>query len=311
MQILITGASGLLGSRIAHHLASQGYSLRLATRSTIHYYLPNSTTCSIDWDSQASLEAACKDIDCVIHAAGMNSQDCASDPLAALLMNGVGTGRLRLAAALAGVHRIVYFSTAHIYRSPLVGKITEETRPENLHPYATSHLAGELSLFSPPSQPGPEAVVFRLSNAFGRPLHPSANCWTLLANDLCKQAAENHSLHLTSSGMQIRDFIPLSLVCSCTEQILSPHLNLSPYQVFNLGGLAMTIRDFAYLIQSRASRVFGDLQLHIPPSTQPADNLDLDYCCNRISSLFKLPQPCLESEIDELLHFCNLHFSSN
>ena len=36
MHVLITGASGLVGSRIAKHLSSKGIDLRLASRSHIH-----------------------------------------------------------------------------------------------------------------------------------------------------------------------------------------------------------------------------------------------------------------------------------
>ena len=117
----------------------------------------------------------------------MNAQDCDADPVAAFQVNGVGSARLRLAANRAGVRRIIYFSTAHVYRSPLVGTITEDCRTLNLHPYAKSHLAGESALYSYPDLTGPETLVLRMSNAFGAPLHPSANCWGLLANDLCNK----------------------------------------------------------------------------------------------------------------------------
>ena len=76
----------------------------------------------------------------------MNSQDCANDPVAALEFNGVATTRLVSAALSSGVKKFIYLSTAHIYSSPLVGKISEETYPKNFHPYATSHLAGEMAV---------------------------------------------------------------------------------------------------------------------------------------------------------------------
>ena len=56
------------------------------------------------------------------------------------------------------------------------------------------------------------------------PLHPSANCWGLLANDLCKQAVLTRSLRLSTPGWQPRDFLPLSLVCSVTEQLLDTYI---------------------------------------------------------------------------------------
>ena len=309
MHVLITGASGLVGSRIAQHLSSKGLTLRLASRSETPYILNNSSTCQVDWSSQASLDVACEDIDVVIHACGMNAQDSDADPLAALLVNGVGSARLRLAANRSGVRRIIYFSTAHVYRSPLVGTITEDCCPLNLHPYATSHLAGESALYSPPDFSGPEIFVLRMSNAFGAPLHPRANCWGLLANDLCKQAVSTRSLRLSTSGWQPRDFIPLALVCSVTEQLLNSHPPQPCYQVFNLGGSSMPVRHFAKLIQAQASNLLGEtLHLDIPFANPPFQIQDLDYRCSRLASYLDLPHPEIEAEIDQLLHFCLQHF---
>ena len=311
MHVLITGASGLVGSRIAQHLSSKGLSLRLASRSHIPYSLNNSSTCQVDWDSQSSLDAACKDVDVVVHSCGMNAKDSGADPLAALLVNGVGTARLRLAASRAGVRRIIYFSTAHVYRSPLVGTITEDCCPLNLHPYATSHLAGESALYSPSNLSGPDILVLRMSNAFGAPLHPSANCWGLLANDLCKQAVTTRTLSLATSGLQPRDFIPLALVCAVTEQLLASQPLQTSYQVFNLGGCSMSVSDFAKLIQVQATNLLGQvLPLDIPLATLPTLKQDLDYRCTRLADILPLSRPELEVEINQLLRFCLHHFAS-
>ena len=271
MHVLITGASGLVGSRIAKHLSSKGIDLRLASRSHIPYSLTNSSSFQLDWNSQESFDSACEDIDVCIHAAGLNAQDCDADPVAAFQVNGVGSARLRLAANRAGVRRIIYFSTAHVYRSPLVGTITEDCRTLNLHPYAQSHLAGESALYSYPDLTGPETLVLRMSNAFGAPLHPSANCWGLLANDLCKQAVLTRSLRLSTPGWQPRDFLPLSLVCSVTEQLLDTYIPSPTYHIFNLGGSSMLVRDFAKFIQLQAANLFGEKpSLDIPASNPPS-----------------------------------------
>jgi UDP-glucose 4-epimerase len=310
MHVLITGASGLVGSRIAQHLSLQGLHLRLASRSQLPYTLINSSACQVDWDSQSTLDSACKDVDVVVHASGMNSQDSVRDPIAALLVNGVGTARLRLAASRAGIRRIIYFSSAHVYRSPLVGTITEDTCPLNLHPYATSHLAGESALYSPSNLSGPDIIVLRMSNAFGAPLHPSTNCWGLLANDLCKQAVTTRTLCLATSGSQTRNFIPLALVCLVVEKLLARQSHHRSYQIFNLGGRSMLVSDFAKLIQAHASNLLGEvIPLDIPLATVPSRKLDLDYSCSRLAKYLDFSPPNFEFEIDQLLRFCLHHFA--
>ena len=106
----------------------------------------------------------------------MNSKECASDPISALLVNGVDTARLVKAASRTNVKKFIYLSTAYVYSSPLDGVITEQTCLKNIHPYATSHLAGEQSVLLANQNQQLERVVFRLSNAFGAPVHKETNC---------------------------------------------------------------------------------------------------------------------------------------
>jgi hypothetical protein len=52
-------------------------------------------------------EYSCDGVYVVIQAAGMNAQDCAADPVAALTFNGVATARLVMAASRTGVQRFI------------------------------------------------------------------------------------------------------------------------------------------------------------------------------------------------------------
>ena len=85
-----------------------------------------------------------ENVDVVIHTAGMNAQECASDPEQALAFNGTVTADLVSSAVKQGVQKFIYLSTAHVYKEPLVGTISESSQTTNTHPYATSHLAGEI-----------------------------------------------------------------------------------------------------------------------------------------------------------------------
>jgi UDP-glucose 4-epimerase len=144
MRILVIGGFGFVGGRVAKHLHRAGYSIVLGTRQAYSSpeWLRQAEVVQLHWHDAAALERSCRGVDVVIHAAGMNAQDCAADPVSALEFNGLATARLLAAAIRAGVQRFIYLSTAHVYASPLVGTITENTCPRNLHPYATSHLGG-------------------------------------------------------------------------------------------------------------------------------------------------------------------------
>jgi len=129
MKILITGASGYLGGRISSFFSSMSkYEIILASRRAVK--IPNNfkniKVIQINWKDEESISNACKNIDVIIHTAGMNAQDCYINPKEANNVNGIYTARLVENAILNKVKKIIYFSTAHVYNSPLKGIITEE-----------------------------------------------------------------------------------------------------------------------------------------------------------------------------------------
>ena len=169
MRILISGGFGFVGGRLGQHLQEAGHQIVLGSRKLTAppEWLRKAKVVKMDWNDYDSLASVCVGSDVIIHAAGMNAQDSLANPAEALAFNGVATARLLDAGCKASVQRFIYFSTAHVYSSPLEGTITEETCPRNLHPYATSHLAGESVVLYANQQKKIEGIVLRLSNAFG------------------------------------------------------------------------------------------------------------------------------------------------
>lgn len=317
MRILITGGFGLVGGRLAVHLAQVGHEVVLGSRSanSSPSWLPQAEVSQINWDDKRALFESCNGIDAVIHAAGMNAQDCASDPMAALEFNGVATARLVDAACQASVRKFIYLSTAHVYASPLVGEITEESCPRNLHPYATSNIAGEHAVLRADEQDKLEGIVLRLSNAFGAPVHRVSNCWLLLVNDLCKQAVQTRKLILRSNGQQQRDFIALSEITQVVEQFLSIMINGHGVAgVFNIGsGVSHTILSMAYLIQRRCLHVLGYApKLHLEIDEEQRELPAFEYKSSRLTSLgISTSSNSAIAEIDKLLLFCRSAFRSD
>ena len=314
MRILITGGFGFVGGRIAVHLAQFGHQIILGTRHSIASpdWLPQSEVAKIAWDDEVALELSCADVDVIIHAAGMNAQDCAADPVAALAFNGLATVRLVTAAKQARVKKIIYLSSAHVYANPLVGTITEETCPRNLHPYATSHLAGEQGVLSAHSRGELQGFILRLSNAFGSPVHKDANCWMLLVNDLCKQVVQTRKLVLHTSGLQQRDFISLTKVCRVIEKLVLGQAKVKEPNVFNVGaGVSQSVLEMAKLIQQRCAEVLGFTpELQYKQSGADEQYTALIYRSDNLNTLgISCKSQTNGVEIDKLLQFCQTSFN--
>jgi UDP-glucose 4-epimerase len=308
MRILITGGFGFVGGRLGQHLYQAGHQVILGSRNASRppNWLPHTEVAKIDWNDGRALEQTCNGVDVIIQAAGMNAQDCATNPVAALEVNGIATARLLDASIRCSVKRFIYLSTAHVYASPLIGTITEETCPRNLHPYATSHLAGENVVLGATQRGEIEGFVLRLSNAFGAPMHKEVNCWMLLVNDLCRQAVTERRLTLQTTGLQRRDFVTLEGIARALSHVIDLRKKQFGSGVFNVGGnWAPRVIDMVELIQSRCSVVLGFTPDIIRP--EPAEGvmpLDLDYRTNGLTASGFKSSRNVETDIDATLLFC-------
>jgi len=314
MHILITGAGGFIGGRLVEYFQQSGHHVIFTARNLKDSpkWLQIAKAIEIDWEDKKSLELSCRGANVVIHAAGMNSQDCFSDPEAALAFNGLATSRLVSAAARSSVEKFIYLSTAHVYRNPLVGRIVEKTEAQNQHPYATSHFLGEQAVLDLGMPSEMKGLVLRLSNVFGVPMHTKVNCWMLLVNDLCRQAVQKQRMVLETGGLSQRDFISMTDVCKTIEYLALKNFPSSYGEIINVGsGVSQSVMDMARLIQWRCKKVLNfEPLLEISKGNIESEYADLDYRVDKLNSLGmafnKLNNKV--SEIDRILIFCSLNF---
>ncbi|SVE58312.1 uncharacterized protein METZ01_LOCUS511166, partial [marine metagenome] len=127
MRILITGGFGYIGAKLAAYLFQNGHHVVLGSQRvlTSPNWLPQTEVVNTIWEDEKALTKICQGVDAIIHAAGMNAQDCSSDPVSALRFNGLATSRILRSAIHAGISRFIYLSTAHVYGDPLIGVIDE------------------------------------------------------------------------------------------------------------------------------------------------------------------------------------------
>ena len=313
MNILITGGFGYLGGRLAQYLDQAGHDIYLGTRlnSVSPAWLPQANVVQIDWGMSGQLDKICSQMDVVVHAAGMNAKDCLASPDAALAFNGGCTERLLHAAIRQQVKQFIYLSTAHVYASPLAGSITENTVLNNSHPYATSHRAGEACVLKALELNQIDGLVLRLSNAFGAPTGTHVNCWSLMTNDLCKQAVIGRKMILNSTGTQRRDFVPLTDVCQAIKHLLDLSAHEKKQFLYNIGGQwAPTLWEMACLIQARCEVTLGfcpSLSRILPQLEEP--EISLEYQLDTLFATGFRLRADPTSEIDDLLLFCDEMFA--
>lgn len=314
--VLVTGARGYLGGRLVQALATD---MRVTGTSRGAASPPpgwpaNARLLPLDPATQdeATLAAALKGQDAVMHLAAPNEIESAADPAGSLVSGGVATVKLLRAAIAAGCKRFVFLSTIHVYGAPLPGRIDEATPANPSHSYAVIHRTAEDFVRAAHARGEIEGVVLRLSNGIGAPAWPGVDRWTVIGNDLCRQAVETGRVVLRSSGLQWRDFILLPDFTRAVRHVLElPRPTLGD-GVFNLGGrLPLRMLDVAELVAARSTALLGRDILVQRPEPAPGERYPtIDFVIDKLAATGFTPSPAaaLADEIDATLRLCRAAF---
>lgn len=269
MNILITGGLGYLGGRIADYLKTKEphINIFLATRDikNIPLWTKRFTVLQMNLLDEKSISKCLVDsaADIIIHLAALNEIDSAQNPELAHRVNTEGTRKLLEFALKEGIKKFIYFSTFHVYDKSCGPFISEKTPTHPFRPYATTHFAAERIVESFRDK-GIDTLIFRLSNGYGYPMDKDINRWTLVVNDLCRQAVVTHNIILKSSGRQCRDFITLHDVARAVHHFLSVIPDSWGDGLYNLGcGQSISVLEMAKRIAELYQKKYGSGEVEI------------------------------------------------
>ncbi len=172
-KVLVTGASGFVGSAVARKLATAGYSVRALVRSTS----PRAHLAGVplefaegDLLDAASVARAMKDVRYVFHVAA-DYRLWAKDPNEILRNNLFGTQNIMEKAKEAGVERIVYTSSVATLALTKGGDPVDETVPlleqNAIGTYKRSKVIAERLVEKMIAEQGLPAVIVNPSTPIG------------------------------------------------------------------------------------------------------------------------------------------------
>src|ERR1700733_10270678 len=170
MKILVTGATGKVGSRFVSRILAKGYDVRILVRDAAKASALVQHGAKIiigDLDNINALSAAVQGIDAVIHVAAYFRTP--NDTEGIVKTNHAGTVALANASIAAGVKRFIFTSTGNVYGSGYQHPAKEDD-PVNINDpraYSSSKIAAEQQLISLHKNKGFDVRVLRLGFVYG------------------------------------------------------------------------------------------------------------------------------------------------
>ena len=172
MKVLVTGASGFVGSALCAHLVAKGHAVRGSVRNTQGKPLPGVEYQIVsDMSIGANWREVLTDINVVVHCAARVHvmKEASVDPLAAFReVNVKGTACLAEQAVDRGAKRFIYISSIKVNGETTSGhpfKADDTPAPED--PYGISKWEAEQVLREIAEKTGLEVVIIRPPLVYG------------------------------------------------------------------------------------------------------------------------------------------------
>jgi nucleoside-diphosphate-sugar epimerase len=145
LRILITGASGFIGSALACAAHAQGHQVIGIDQSEAGRTLPDGVELiEADITRPARWRDAFEKLDLVIHTAAIHHTDkIAEGPIRSIEVNLRGTRLMLAMAAASGVAHFINLSSAKVYGEPLAFPSSEDDLLNPVEPYGLAKVMGE------------------------------------------------------------------------------------------------------------------------------------------------------------------------
>jgi nucleoside-diphosphate-sugar epimerase len=168
--ILVTGAGGFIGARVAAHLHARGHAVIGLDRRPPASGVGRFPYLEADLNDVHRLYAAVKGrkLDAIVHCGGASGLMVSRDnPFLICETNIRGSMHVFEMARLLGPCRVVFCSSASAYGNPADPVITEDTPLRPTTVYGASKAAGEAILRAYAEEHGVDGIALRITHVYG------------------------------------------------------------------------------------------------------------------------------------------------
>ncbi len=275
MIVLITGANGFIGSHIANHFLLSGHSV-IATSRHLHdstkSLLTNTRLIELDVLNTEQLQNLSVTADVVIHVATANDI-ISRNSIKGIELSAIGTKNILDFAIRNQIPKCIVFSTLQVYGTELTGDIYETSPLYFQNDYGLNHLFAEMYAEQYHRQYNIKCAIVRPSNVYGDILTDSFKRWNLIPGCFCKEAMENGTITLKSSGLQMRNFIHAKNLALAVNAICMD--NMDNFEVYNAGSAVQkTMLEVANMVRDAFSEQLNkQVEIKVEGITPEVTNL--------------------------------------
>ena len=263
--IVVTGASGFIGSHIVDQLLAKGYSvigidnMRTGRKENLSEAMKNDKFRLLTVDIRdANLSSMIEeDVDTIFHLAAISSvKKSVENPIFVNDVNVNGTVNVLELARELKVKRFVFSSSAAIYGNPEEMPVHEDCTFTPLSPYAASKVAGEMYIRSYSSSFGIDSTILRYFNVYGP--RQAFSEYSGVISIFINQALTNKPITIEGDGDQTRSFVHVSDVARFT--ILAGEKNTAIGATINFSGPDLvSIKRIAQLLKENVQGSKSDV----------------------------------------------------
>jgi len=275
-KIIIAGTKGYLGNRTKVFFKKKGFKV---------------------YDYKKKIP---KNADVIINMSGPPQSFCERYPKKTKFFRAKLNKQLIRLAKRKKVRIFFYISTMHVYKDSKFLSPNSKIFPNNQ--YSISHINGEKEIIRSSKQNrNIKFKILRLTNCIGVPHKKKCNSWTLLVNDLCKQATTKNQIRIYSKTNTSKDFITIDYFLNSLLFIIK---NDNDNLIMNISsGKSIPILTIAKKIKRRFFYIFNK-KIKILHNIIHSEKKRIV-----ISSLKKKYKNNFTKEIDSTLVFANNIFN--
>jgi UDP-glucose 4-epimerase len=243
-KVLVTGGCGFIGSELVQSL------LKLNNKVTVidtkkNIFFSDVNFIRKDLTNFEKILPHFEDIEIVFHlAADISIKYCTENPNTSLYNNIIATNNVLESCKLKKVKRLVFSSTAAVYKQKNKQTSYKETDCLNpLNPYSLSKQYGESLCKMYSNLYNVETIILRYFNVFGN--NKIYSHYSSVINNFLYAKKNKQPLLINGTGSQTRDFIHVNDVVQAN--LKAANIKLTNYgEIFNIGsGTSISILSLA------------------------------------------------------------------